>query len=101
MEVVSFSSVNDLQRILNQYVGADGEYTSVVKMLTLRINDPRLKGIRIVDTPGVNDPIVSRENRTKEFLHSCHGVFLLSYSSLFFDSVDGNFMNSRIGNQGV
>lgn len=101
MEVVAFSSINDLQRILNQYVGAEGEYTSVVKMLTLRINDSRLKGIRIVDTPGVNDPIVSRENRTKEFLHSCHGVFFLSYSSRFFDSVDVNFMNSRIGNQGV
>lgn len=101
MEIVDFSSIDDLQRILNQYVGAEGEYTSVVKMLTLRINDSRLKGVRIVDTPGVNDPIVSRENRTKEFLHSCHGVFFLSYSSRFFDSVDVNFMNSRIGNQGI
>lgn len=100
-ETVSFTSIHDLQRILNQYVGAEGEFTSVVKMLTLRINDPRLKDVRIVDTPGVNDPIVSRENRTKEFLHSCHGVFFLSYSSRFFDSVDVNFMNSRIGNQGV
>lgn len=100
-ETVTFSSLRDLQSTLNQYVGADGEYTSVVKMLTLHLNDPRLKGVRIVDTPGVNDPIVSRENRTKEFLHSCHGVFFLSYSSRFFDSVDVNFMNSRIGNQGV
>lgn len=100
-EVVSFNGKRDLQSILNQYVGAEGEYTSVVKMLTLKLNDARLKGVRIVDTPGVNDPIVSRENRTKEFLHSCHGVFFLSYSSRFFDSVDVNFMNSRIGNQGV
>ena len=100
-EVVPFMDNSSLQRILNEYVGADGEYTSVVKMLTLKMNDPRLKGVRIVDTPGVNDPIVSRENRTKEFLHSCHGVFFLSYSSRFFDSVDMCFMNSRIGNQGV
>lgn len=100
-ERVPFKDNASLQRILNEYVGADGEYTSVVKMLTLKMNDPRLKGVRIVDTPGVNDPIVSRENRTKEFLHSCHGVFFLSYSSRFFDSVDMSFMNSRIGNQGV
>lgn len=100
-ETVPFKDNASLQRILNEYVGADGEYTSVVKMLTLKMNDPRLKGVRIVDTPGVNDPIVSRENRTKEFLHSCHGVFFLSYSSRFFDSVDMSFMNSRIGNQGV
>lgn len=101
VETVPFKDNSNLQRILNEYVGADGEYTSVVKMLTLKMNDPRLKGVRIVDTPGVNDPIVSRENRTKEFLHSCHGVFFLSYSSRFFDSVDMSFMNSRIGNQGV
>lgn len=98
---VSFKNNADLQKILNEYVGAEGEYTSVVKMLTLKMSDPRLKGVRIVDTPGVNDPIVSRENRTKEFLHSCHGVFFLSYSSRFFDSVDMSFMNTRIGNQGV
>ncbi|MBD5342534.1 MAG: hypothetical protein HDR93_04650 [Bacteroides sp.] len=101
VESVPFKDNASLQKTLNEYVGAEGEYTSVVKMLTLKMNDPRLKGVRIVDTPGVNDPIVSRENRTKEFLHSCHGVFFLSYSSRFFDSVDMSFMNSRIGNQGV
>ncbi|MDE6537469.1 MAG: dynamin family protein [Muribaculaceae bacterium] len=100
-EKVSFKDNSELQKTLNTYVGADGELTSVVKMLTLKMHDPRLKGVRIVDTPGVNDPIVSRENRTKEFLHSCHGVFFLSYSSRFFDSVDMSFMNTRIGNQGV
>ena len=100
-EQVEYSSLSDLKKTLNEYVGANGEYTSVVKMLNLRMNDPRLQGIKIVDTPGVNDPIVSRENRTKEFLHSCHGVFFLSYSSRFFDSVDVSFMNTRIGNQGV
>jgi len=100
-ERVSFRGIDELQRVLNQYVGADGEYTSVVKSLSIHLNDERLKGIRIVDTPGVNDPIVSRENRTRQFLHSCHGVFFLSYSSRFFDSTDMNFMNTRIGNQGV
>lgn len=100
-ESVPFSNAKDLQLTLNEYVGASGQYTSVVKTLTLKMNDSRLKGVRIVDTPGVNDPIVSRENRTKEFLHSCHGVFFLSYSSKFFDSVDISFMNTRIGNQGV
>lgn len=101
VESVPYNNTKELQKNLSSYVGADGEFTSVVKALTLKLNDQRLHGIRIVDTPGVNDPIVSRENRTKEFLHSCHGVFFLSYSSHFFDNVDMNFMNSRIGNQGV
>ncbi|MBM6718705.1 dynamin family protein [Bacteroides gallinaceum] len=100
-ESVEFKGNKDLQIILNQYVGADGEYTSVVKSLHIHMNDERLKGIQIVDTPGVNDPIVSRENRTRQFLYSCHGVFFLSYASRFFDSTDVSFMNTRIGGQGV
>lgn len=100
-EKIPFKGIDELQKVLNNYVGADGKYTSVVKSLSIHLNDERLKGIRIVDTPGVNDPIVSRENRTRQFLHSCHGVFFLSYSSRFFDSTDMNFMNTRIGNQGV
>lgn len=100
-ESVPFTGVNGLQARLNEYVGAEGQYTSVVKSLYIHLNDDRLKDIRIVDTPGVNDPITSREARTHKFLHSCHGVFFLSSSSRFFDSKDMSFMNTRIGNKGV
>jgi hypothetical protein len=96
-----FSSIADLQNILEQYVGANGEYTSVVKSLYIKMSDDRLQGLRIVDTPGVNDPVVSRENRTRSFLHTCHGVFLLSSSSDFLGSGDVSFLNNRIGSQGI
>lgn len=100
-ESVPFTGVIGLQSRLNEYVGAEGQYTSVVKSLYIHLNDERLKDIRIVDTPGVNDPITSREARTHQFLHSCHGVFFLSSASRFFDSKDMSFMNTRIGNKGV
>lgn len=96
-----FYDIDDLQNVLEQYVGANGEYTSVVKSLYIKINDKRLNGLRIVDTPGVNDPVVSRENRTRTFLHSCHGVFLLSASTDFLGSGDVGFLNSRIGASGI
>lgn len=96
-----FYDVDDLQNVLEQYVGANGEYTSVVKSLYIKMNDERLDGLRIVDTPGVNDPVVSRENRTRTFLHSCHGVFLLSASTDFLGSGDVSFLNSRIGGSGI
>ena len=96
-----FSSIADLQNILERYVGANGEYTSVVKSLYIKMSDDRLQGLRIVDTPGVNDPVVSRENRTRSFLHTCHGVFLLSSSSDFLGSGDVSFLNNRIGSQGI
>ncbi|MBD5367722.1 MAG: hypothetical protein HDR83_00450 [Bacteroides sp.] len=100
-DVKSFSTISELQDVLEKYVGASGEYTSVVKSLYIKLNDERLKGIRIVDTPGVNDPVVSRENRTRQFLQSCHGVFLLSASTDFMGSGDIGFLNSRIGGSGI
>lgn len=96
-----FTDIKDLQDILENFVGADGQFTSVVKSLTIHLNDERLKGMRIVDTPGVNDPVVSREHRTREFLRECHGVFFLSFASRFFDSTDVNFLTNRIGSQGI
>lgn len=99
--VESFSDVRDLQNVLEDYVGADGKYTSIVKCLTIKLNDERLKNLMIVDTPGVNDPVVSREMRTREFLRECHGVFFLSYSGRFFDSTDVSFLTGRIGSQGI
>ena len=96
-----FYDLSDLQNVLEQYVGANGEFTSVVKALYIKMNNERLKGLRIVDTPGVNDPVVSRENRTRTFLHSCHGVFLLSASTDFLGSGDVGFLNSRIGGSGI
>lgn len=96
-----FSSVADLQSMLESYVGASGRYTPIVKCLTIKLCDERLKGIQIVDTPGVNDPVLSREQRTREFLRACHGVFFLSYASRFFDSTDADFLASRIGSEGI
>ena len=100
-DVKEFFDIDDLQNVLEQYVGASGEFTSVVKSLYIKMNDEGLKGLRIVDTPGVNDPVVSRENRTRTFLHSCHGVFLLSASTDFLGSGDVSFLNSRIGGSGI
>lgn len=96
-----FHDISEMQEILGNYVGANGKYTAVVKCLTIRLNEEKIKGIQVVDTPGVNDPVVSREERTRQFLGGCHGVFFLSYSGRFFDSTDVGFLVNRIGNQGI
>lgn len=100
-DVHPFKSIEDLQNVLETYVGADGIYTPIVKSLTINIHDERLNGVQVIDTPGVNDPVVSREQRTRECLRGCHGVFLLSYSGRFFDQVDVSFLVNRIGEQGI
>lgn len=101
IESKEFSGIKDLQCTLDNYVGADGAYTPITKCLTIALKDDRLKGIEVVDTPGVNDPVLSRELRTREFLRGCHGVFFLSYSGRFFDSTDVGFLTNRIGSQGI
>lgn len=101
VDVRKFTDAADLQDILEEYVGARGKFTSIVKCLTIKLNDERLRDIQIVDTPGVNDPVLSREQRTREFLRECHGVFFLSYSGRFFDSTDVSFLTDRIGSQGI
>ena len=97
----SFTNKSELKDILNSYVGIQGEFTQVVKCITIKLNDERLKGIRIVDTPGTSDPVLSREMRTQQALDTCHGVFLLSYGGAFFSSDDQAFVRKTLKNKGI
>lgn len=100
-EIKDFTNKSELKNILNNYVGIQGEFTQVVKCITIKLNDERLKGIRIVDTPGTSDPVLSREMRTQQALDTCHGVFLLSYGGAFFTSDDQAFIRKTLKNKGV
>ena len=57
---IQFRSYEDLIAGLNDYVGEDGKYTPMVKDVVLYMNKEEFKGLSIVDTPGLNDPILSR-----------------------------------------
>lgn len=50
-------------------------YTKAVR---ISLNNPNLKDLEVIDTPGVNDPIVSREERTKALLKDCDVVFTVA-----------------------
>ena len=74
-EEIEFDTYDDLIASLNNYVGEDGKFTPIVKAVTLYLNKEEFKGLSIVDTPGLNDPILSRTIRTKEFMEVCDVVF--------------------------
>ena len=79
----------NIQNDLSEYVGVDGRYTPFVKYIELGMNQSALSGgIEIIDTPGMDDPIVSRGLQTKNFLMNCDIVFILTPSSEFLDSND-------------
>lgn len=98
---IPFDDIKALQHLMKDCVGANGKFTSVVSILKIYLKDENLKGLRIVDTPGVNDPVVSREVRTHQYLHKCHGVFMLSRALHFMGADDINFMNQRLTSVGV
>lgn len=77
---------------LIEYVGADGKYVSITKSVTVYYPKDYLKGVEIVDTPGFNDPIVSREERTKEFLKKADVVLLMLYAGRPFDATDRDIL---------
>lgn len=100
-EQIEFATYEDLIANLNNYVGEDGKFTPIVKAVTLYLNKEEFKGLSIVDTPGLNDPIASRTIRTKEFMEVCDVVFFLSQSGSFLDKSDWILLSSQLPQKGV
>ncbi len=87
-----------MQRELLQFVGANGKYMPYTKAVQIYLNNPNLKDLEVIDTPGVNDPIVSREERTKALLKDCDVVFIISPSSQFLTDSDMSLFD-RVSNK--
>ncbi len=68
------------------------------KAVEISLNNTNLKNLEIIDTPGVNDPIVSREERTKALLKDCHVVFIISPSNQFLGESDMGLFD-RVSNK--
>ena len=100
-EEIQFNTYDDLIANLNDYVGENGKFTPIVKAVTLYLNKEEFKGLSIVDTPGLNDPIASRTIRTKEFMEVCDVVFFLSQSGSFLDKSDWTLLSSQLPQKGV
>lgn len=100
-DILEYESYDALVSGLNNYVGEDGKYTPIVKAVTLYLNKEEFKGLSIVDTPGLNDPIASRTIRTKEFMEVCDVVFFLSPSTGFLDKSDWVLLSSQLPQKGV
>lgn len=86
---------------LIEYVGADGKYVSITKSVTIYYPHDYLKGVEVVDTPGFNDPIVSREERTKEFLKKADVVIMMLYAGRPFDATDRDIIFKNVRQCGI
>ncbi len=100
-ETISSDSLENLSEELLKYVGAGGKYMPFTKSVHIKIPQENLKNIQIVDTPGVNDPVQSREERTRELLKFCDVVFIVSPSGNFMSSEDLDLMDRITSKEGI
>ncbi len=68
------------------------------KAVQISLNNPNLKDLEVIDTPGINDPIISREERTKALLKDCDVVFIISPSGQFLTDSDMSLFD-RVSNK--
>ena len=95
------NDLEDLKNKLNEYVGANGRYMPFTKSIKLTLNIESLKDITIVDTPGLNDPVVSREERTRQELSYCDVTLIISPAGQFLSSEDKELMDRISTKEGI
>lgn len=95
------SSPEALVEQLKHYVGADGNHMPFTKIVHVTMPLPSLRDIRVIDTPGTNDPVVSREARTVALLKRCDVVFVISPAGQFLNEDDLNLLNRITLKEGV
>ncbi|GAA7717151.1 hypothetical protein HpMMM92_09370 [Helicobacter pylori] len=92
------NSLEELNQKLLPFVGANGKFMPCTKAVEISLNNLNLKDLEVIDTPGVNDPIVSREEHTKALLKDCHVVFIISPSNQFLTDSDMGLFD-RVSNK--
>ncbi|WQS00192.1 dynamin family protein [Helicobacter pylori] len=98
---IQADSLEELNQKLYQFVGANGKFMPYTKAVQISLNNPNLKDLEIIDTPGVNDPIVSREARTKALLKECDVVFVISPSNQFLTDSDMDLFDRVSNKEGI
>jgi tRNA U34 5-carboxymethylaminomethyl modifying GTPase MnmE/TrmE len=96
-----FENYDKLVDTMNNYTGENGTYTPLVKSLKMYTNNERLKDIQVVDTPGLNDPVLSRTDVTRQYIEYCDVVFFLSPTSNFLDKSDMELLTRQLPQKGI
>lgn len=109
---VDFKSLDSLGRLqatdaqsladkLLDYVGVGGNYMPLTKSVDIFLPLDSLRNVRIIDTPGLNDPVQSREERTTALLKNCDVVFIVSPAGQFLSDQDIEMMSRITQKEGV
>lgn len=100
-KIITSDTIESLVNNLGEYVGVDGKYMPFTKSVHISIPQENIKNIQIVDTPGMNDLVTSREEKTRELLKFCDVIFIVSPAGQFISSEDLELMDRITSKEGV
>lgn len=98
---IQADSLEEFNQKLYQFVGKEGKFMPYTNAVQISLNNPNLKDLEIIDTPGVNDPVVSREACTKALLKECDVVFVISPSNQFLTGSDMDLFDRVSNKEGI
>ncbi len=101
IKTIPFDNLEHLQKELANYVGSEGKYMPFTKSVKIKFPLDSLKDVNIIDTPGVNDPVVSREQRTRDALGQCDVIFIVSPAGQFMSKEDLDLMDRITQKNGI
>jgi predicted GTPase/Sec-independent protein translocase protein TatA len=98
---IAAETIDELLGELTDFVSADSRYAALVREIELFVPVEALRFIEIVDTPGLNDPIISRSWRTRDYLGKCDALLVLSQAGSFLDASDMDLIARTLPAEGV
>lgn len=98
---INAGSIEELGEKLLEFVGSEGKFMPFTKSVHIKLPQENLKDIQIIDTPGLDDPVQSREERTRELLKFCDVIFIVSPSGQFLNIEDIKLMDRITSKQGI
>lgn len=100
-EVFTVDRVSDIAGRLTDYVGSSGKYMPFTSKVTIKLPIRALEGISVIDTPGFNDPVPSRDERARRSLKECDVVLILSPARQFISINDKDVMQKIKTKNGI
>lgn len=100
-EKIDFKNIEEISDKLKDYVGTEGKFVDFVKSLNIYINIDYLKDLNILDTPGFNDPVGTRDAKARELLSKCDVVLILMSATQLFTESDRDIISKIRKKEGI
>ncbi|MCF0039738.1 dynamin family protein [Dyadobacter fanqingshengii] len=85
-------TLTDLNKLAT-YISSEGAYMPFVSYVEIYVNNPLVRHVIIVDTPGINDPNELRSRITTDFIHLSSAVVYLFAATMPLDIADFKFID--------